>query len=101
MVAKTIKNFYLIMEIIPRIVSQIFPTTRCLDPIFIICQPFPNWAFCFRYICNPGFLARIMHQDRFIADKVGMEILHLKVIDLDRCFQQLVLHLLNRDQFAI
>ena len=37
-----------------------------------------------------------MHQHRRFANEIGMEILDLKVIDLDRAFQNLVLNFLYR-----
>ena len=50
---------------------------------------------------NKLLLAIIMHQHAIRANIIGMIILNLKVVDGDRCFQNLVLGLFQRDLLAI
>ena len=42
-----------------------------------------------------------MYKDAIIAHEVGVVILHLKVVDLDGCFQNLMLGLFQRDILAV
>lgn len=42
-----------------------------------------------------------MNQNRLFTDEVGVIILDLEVIDLDRRFENLMLYLLNNDIFAV
>ena len=42
-----------------------------------------------------------MHQHPIIGYIIGMIIRNLEVIDLDRAFEQLMLHFLHNDVFAV
>ena len=47
-------------------------------------------------------IATIMHQHTIaVTDKVCVEVLNLKVIDLNRNFKYFVLYLFNNDKFTV
>ena len=73
-----------------------FPANPLSAISYIISFVFPSITNCFSTQA-----AIIMYQHAIRANIIGMIILNLKVVDGDRCFQNLVLGLFQRDILAI